>query len=795
MDAAKRTIESKSGKEMMYMQRSGWEFALQDCTDDEIGDLVDVFYKWLRCDDPIRSCIDGLQLCGRLFPEDINCQHINEFYRLYESKRLALHLNIVRRFSEDHVRYPELTTRMSKVFHCLVELFNVRRSFTRLRQPYCSRFVPDFSIYDHLVWNDLDVNKMNAFQKAVYMALEYAHQHGFVRFGCAIMAPVFYDGEFCHHYRRHCTVKEFVYIMMTHAASDVKWMLGTQNPNMLRHVQENLENSSSVALPAILPDRHYFAFRNGLYHDKSDTFFTWKRSIDESDGATVYEEAPTDAIACKFFDMDFHFQQQHGHNGHFFPGDELVKTDAEFSAQMDIGGHGDFMAIPTPNFDLIFDYQWLKADSPDARRHPDAVVENHQLVKMFFFAALGRCLYRVNEMDGWQIMPILLGEGGAGKSSVANILTAFFNHEDVGTLVGKQEKVFGLWPLYDKFLFIMSETSKTMNLDLGDLLSMIVGESTLIREKYGKAFSVIWEVPGFAMGNDVPGYEDKRGALSRRFWPAKFERKIENPDHDIERDCIKDEIGNVLLKVNRAYLSLLRFMKAHEYKHVNRVWPDYFTQQQEDFRTHVNVLEAFLKHGNVIVDPTRYYPVDGFKHEFHEFCKLNNYTIPEWTECLYKSTFSRLSIVVTGREERCWPVDQRRSKQTRIWLAGVAVVASFTSVGAMGLDDGPVGAGAGGGDGGRAAAAVGFRGVPDQAPPAPVRSLENVLADIDNWVIVDRQTGVRRLSRSRELTEREYVFELQRAIDAKQREVGDHDSPSLYDARSALDSIRALLHS
>lgn len=126
------------------------------------------------------------------------------------------------------------------------------------------------------------------------------------------------------------------------------------------------------SLPAQLPDlhkdRHVFSFANGIYLAKQDTFVRY--------GTPDASRLPQDLVSSRFFDLDF-------------PEAMWAERDAPFSD------------VPTPHLQSIMDFQGM---SPEVAR--------------WMYVMIGRLVYEVNEMDGWQVRhPRTLGEGTGGDQT------------------------------------------------------------------------------------------------------------------------------------------------------------------------------------------------------------------------------------------------------------------------------------------------------------------------------------------------------------------------------------------
>ena len=90
----------------------------------------------------------------------------------------------------------------------------------------------------------------------------------------------------------------------------------------------------------------------------------------------------------------------------------------------------------TPMLDMVLDAQF-DADA-----------------KQLLLAMIGRLLFCVGKLDGFQVMPYLVGIGGTGKSLILSVVKAMFAPGTVGNLSPRREEVFGMANIADKHVVI-----------------------------------------------------------------------------------------------------------------------------------------------------------------------------------------------------------------------------------------------------------------------------------------------------------------------------------------------------
>ena len=195
------------------------------------------------------------------------------------------------------------------------------------------------------------------------------------------------DGHPTHAWESYKPIKELLHAECNMISNFGNWTLITSGRDVDKQVTDHLTNTKDQRFPELIKNRNVFAFKNGLYFTNS------KEAIgvySESDKITdlfieytdpQFTKLSKSIVACKYFDQEFR----------------------------DI--------IETPYLDSIFEYQEL----------PKNVIE---ICKMF----IGRMMYDVGALDTWQVIPMYLGSGGSGKSTLIQIMTYIYDQENVGIM-------------------------------------------------------------------------------------------------------------------------------------------------------------------------------------------------------------------------------------------------------------------------------------------------------------------------------------------------------------------------
>lgn len=124
----------------------------------------------------------------------------------------------------------------------------------------------------------------------------------------------------------------------------------------------------------------------------------------------------------------------------------------------------------------------------------------------YLLAFIGRMFYEVGEKDEWQIVPLIKGDSGTGKSTILGIISAMFSSNQVSTIGSNLERTFGLQSHYNKDIVLIQELTEEMSSRLGSDLfkKMVCGEEVSVPIKNKSAENVKWIAPIFMCGNANP---------------------------------------------------------------------------------------------------------------------------------------------------------------------------------------------------------------------------------------------------------------------------------------------------
>ena len=315
---------------------------------------------------------------------------------------------------------------------------------------------------------------------------------------------------------------------------------------------DKLEHSLRVAchsgVPLLKRDRDIVAFKNGILTLSSNRF-------------TSYEELSQDIDhrVCRHY-IDF----------------DLNLDDLQTSA-----------------LDAILDYQFATATDEDGTAY------DCEEIKDWILALIGRLFFPVGDQDMFEVTPVIFGASGTGKSSIGDMVNAFFPAMEVGSIGKTFEMKFGLEGLYDKDVIISLETPQNLHLLLDKTLfqSMSTGEMVSVARKSKIAVNKKWTAPMIFFANQMLSFFDAGGlSVARRVVSIQFERALQPDQQDtqLKRRLLRDELPAALYKCVEAYNRLMvkRTNLSHNFW---AICPPYFKHQLDQTVESTNPFLAWLK--------------------------------------------------------------------------------------------------------------------------------------------------------------------------------------------------------
>lgn len=518
---------------------------------------------------------------------------------------------------------PDLTRRIIKVLEVIYYARKMVLSAFQARLAVHQRGCEEYALSPELdlllgKWQMrfrwVDQSKCTPVQKLLMYVLDMCMEKGYRKQGDFVMeAIVTPEGHMTHAWKSVCTIEQLVYARAVKKEGDFEqWSNLTSNAGAGDAVCKYLKNCEDPQFPTLTKDRSVFAFRNGVYVARDDRFYAF-------DGDAG--ELPDTVVAAKFFDMDFR----------------------EFAHLT------NWRDIPTPHLSSIMQYQQWPADVCDWA--------------MVFF---GRLLYNVGEKDRWQVILFLLGAAGAGKSTLADMASKFYDPQDVGTMSNNVEAQFGLWALWDKFLFVGPEIKSDFRIEQAQFQSLVSGEALQIAGKHIKAFALdAWLVPGLLAGNEVPSFKDNQGSMTRRLMVLNFMHAVVNGDMQLG-EKLAAEMATILLKCNKAYLEAV---ERYNTQNIWTVLPAYFTEARRDVAQTLSSMDAFLNSHDVQRAPHLFCSWSVFKNAYKAFCNDNNFAAEKRLAKpdIFRTAFCSYNIS-TVKDQRAY---RGGNPENTTWIVGV----------------------------------------------------------------------------------------------------------------------------
>ena len=302
----------------------------------------------------------------------------------------------------------------------------------------------------------------------------------------------------------------------------------------------------------------------------------------------------------------------------------------------------DPMNIGSPKFMSIFRAQKLRT-----------------LVIRWIFAFIGRMFYNVNEVDKWQVMFLIIGLAGTGKSIIMAVICAFFSRAIIGIVDDKVEFNFPLQAVW--------HCEVMLGLDLGRqfghtfpqtvLQQCITGERIHAAIK-GHAPKDVdpWIAHFFAVCNNWPDWRTNGGAMSRRVPTTRFDEYVQETNTLLLEEILREELPRIMAKS-----VLMYHAKVFEcgIRAVINALPFEFRQEQERFSMQDDPVAAFIVNGDDCeMDPNATTGVREFRIRFQQFCQSEGIKKRRFDVDLWKRAFKIHKI----REEKTGVYDDMGNK-------------------------------------------------------------------------------------------------------------------------------------
>jgi len=626
--------------------------------------LNDVYNKWVIESKPQSNSIfstleRALQNYG-LTAEGLRIGHFEKATKLVLFEITYLYLFMSQKNSvedqqedtelvEEDAEYKEIKMKFNKIFSTITDAENAVRNSLFLQN---SMMEEEFSISENdnglYRFTPIDYSTNSPYQNLLLYLLERLMKKGYRRYNDECYKPIYTETGFnTHAWECAMSIRNFIHEVTKKEINFNMWKNLTSSKDNVKSAEKYLTEYIGGEFEDLTKDRHVFSFRNGIYiikksqvvqkiteDGRTEEEFIWYDEFIPFEGPNA-KAIGASVVAAKYFDLEF---------------DDCTEMTKKYDWFNIIRKH-------CPNFKGIMDYQ-----------------EWPEETQKWLCILIGRNMYNLGEIEEWQILGYLLGQGASGKSTIlTKIVKQIYESCDIGVLSNNIERKFGLSALADKFMFIGPEIKGDLSLEQSEFQSIISGEDVQVAEKHKVAKSIVWTVPGMLSGNEVPQYSDNAGSISRRLMVFKFDNKVKKGDTTLGHK-LKAEIPYIIQAAAKGYLDAVnRYGSADIWDIV----PEYFKKTKDDMAENTNALMHFLKSDAVRILPKCYVRSKVFVSAFNDHCKENNLGTVKWCNDYYLGPFSCFGIKTQRDCRRRYPNVPGARSYHGVFIFGVDIASDF----------------------------------------------------------------------------------------------------------------------
>ena len=318
-----------------------------------------------------------------------------------------------------------------------------------------------------------------------------------------------------------------------------------------------------------------------------------------------------------------------------FEEDFSIKRFSDVLVEPEWAQMEDYMNIPTPHFSSILDFQEIPEDA-----------------QRVIMASIGRLMFPLNSYDHWESCLFFKGVGGSGKSTIVeNVARQLFETEDIGYVSDTCQTTFVLSGIYNKRLGVLPEVTERLALSTPDFLQMCSGGAVEVKVKHETSVQVArWSVPLIMAGNQMPGFTNHGGSVSRRVLIVQFKNPVPDNIKDGELPKkLRAEMGAIIVKCARAYIAMLKKLDGKPLSHEIKNIP-YLSDATKKACDGLNPLLAFLDSGKCDFGPNHSCTMNEFRSAFNHFNTMQmNRRAPKFDEDLYGPLFKTRGIRVMNK--------------------------------------------------------------------------------------------------------------------------------------------------
>jgi len=260
----------------------------------------------------------------------------------------------------------------------------------------------------------------------------------------------------------------------------------------------------------------------------------------------------------------------------------------------------DHKEKPPPLTDMYYEVNFphSKQATPLWRKLVDSQLD--EVTGEMLEVLMGRLFYPVGHKDNWEILPILQGDAGTGKSSVINVVKSAFPEGQVGVYSKNSETTFGNQSLYTKRLVTCPDIPEGFEkvLDGSSMQSMVSGDPVNVPGKNIVATNLpAWKVQMLMAcnPNNFPKWPDNAGSVSRRIALFVYTNLLEERDTTLVSRLKETELPYVVINWVRSYLAKVKEVGDKSF------WefaPETLNASREEVKEAQNYLADFISNGS-----------------------------------------------------------------------------------------------------------------------------------------------------------------------------------------------------
>jgi len=296
-----------------------------------------------------------------------------------------------------------------------------------------------------------------------------------------------------------------------------------------------------------------------------------------------------------------------------------------------------------------------------------------ELYRVFTALCIGRLCFNLNtkHSDNWQVVPLLLGQAGTGKSTIVEqIVYRIYGKDHCGIIPNKANSNFMGFAFENKHLWVCSEVTQECTWDQSLFQQIVSGETFASERKFRDLKWVESTFPGIMCSNTGLPFMDTMGSIERRIVCFFYDRKVAPADQDSGLQAkIRDEFSRILVKSVANYHWLRGAVQAPPYN--GRLWAflnarhgNYFERGRMKSLSGTTVLNEYLYHAvygdrSIVRDPSYYIEFETFKRMAEHWCDETNRRKPDWVLDTIKTALSPMNASFDGSKTLRWPPTQQ----------------------------------------------------------------------------------------------------------------------------------------